>query len=635
MLSISSDGTYTTYGKTHPITRHAMYCHLVRQQAKAGIVAGPPSYRDIPDRLNEAQKQAWYNKESARPLCVQQEQIIKGFTINYGPMICDNLMRNGRHKQLQTAILDYSLEEWLDAIYRTLSTVIPWWFYYRLHMFNSSSGAQMHNVRLMWLHTCIGPRDSYQEQTHVELISRTDLVEVASEIDSSPPIQPSDRATGRFVNDLTRLLDQRVPNGYLHTLFSPNAVKIILENFGFTSCLDLKRFFEAFRDRENDLIKWIRQDQGVLCPRDRTTVIPRNMMPHDVATTFNGLTATFARHKAYKHDRDLSLPLCFEKYNILNDYYTAEQLEALQEYVRVTSNYVLHHLREEEVEEAVEMMLQDLQYHPHLTFALKAMKSARVFTSSHMTRVAMAHSRYVEVRLEFLRSRTTDGEIVNFPDLACAFVLPNPEGAIEIDSENEQERIPLPPPPPIHIRHDAIGYEPNSSKSHEIAKRNAHRWVVASTFAIRDYLKTFEMIRYTKLCRNCMFSRRHNFQVSRIAHDTAKCNYANLWDAMRDTGLYSADFDLEQSEDFNKKMSLDQMDEIRKQWIQKSERQRRAFEEMAAQMPIDSCNNCLFQYRNPRGGFAIMHKTEACRNLNIYMRLFDDDMKPREGRRDD
>lgn len=611
-----------------------MYCHLVRKQNLARIVEGPPSYRDIPDRLNEAQRQAWNNKESARQLCVQQEQILKGFTVNYGPMICETLMRNGRHKQLQTAILDYSLEDWLDAIYKTLSTVIPWWFYYKLHMFNSSSGAQMHNVRLMWLLTCIGPRDSFQEQSHIDLISRTDLVEVASEIDSSPPIQPSDRATGRFVNSLTRLLDQRVPNGYLHTLFTPNAVKIILENFGFTSCLDLKRFFEAFRDRENDLIKWIRQDQEVLCPRDRTTVIPRNMMPHDVATTFNGLTATFARRNAFVHDRDLSLPHCFEKYNTLNDYYTGDQLEALQEYVSVTSDYVLHHLREEEVEEAVEMMLKDLQCHPHLTFALKAMKSARVFTLSHMTRVVMAHLRYVEVRLEFLRSRTTDGEIVNFPDLACAFVLPNPEDAIEIDSENEQDRIPPPPPPPIHIRHDAIGYEPNSSKSHEIAKRNAHRWVVASTIAIRDYLKTFEMIRDTKLCRNCMFSRRHHFQVSRIAHDTAKCNYPNIWAAMKDTGLNSVDFDLEPSEDFNKKISLNQMDQIRKQWIQKSERQRRAFEEMAAQMPIDSCNNCLFQHRSPRGGFAIMHRTEACRNMNIYMRLFDDDMMPKEGRRE-
>ena len=416
-------------------------------------------------------------------------------------------------------------------------------------------------------------------------------------------------------------------------MFTPNTNKIILEYFGFTSCLDLKRFFEAFRNRESELLKWIRQDQEDLCPRDRSAVIPRNMMPHDVATTFNGVTATFMRRNSTKHDRDLSLPQCFDKYNVLNDYYTGEQLEALQEYLKITSNYILHHLREEQVEEAVEMMLKDLYVHPHLTFALKAMKHARVFTLAHMTRVVMAHLRYVEVRLEFLKSRTTDGEVVNFPDLACAFVLPNPEDAIEIDSENEQESIPPPPPPPVHhVRNDTIGYEPNSSKSHEIAKRNAHLWIVASTAAIRDYLKTFEMIRDTKLCRNCMFSRRHHFQVSRIAHDTAKCNYPNLWDAMRDTGLKSVDFDLEQSPDFNKKLSLGQMDQIRKQWIAKSERQRRAFEDMAAQMPTDSCNNCLFQHRSARGGFAIMHKTEACRNLNIYKRLFDEDTMPQEGR---
>ncbi|RDW45041.1 hypothetical protein B0I75DRAFT_146854 [Yarrowia lipolytica] len=591
MLSIKNDGTYTTHGKTHTIARYAMFCHLERLQSRSNLVEGPPSFRDIPARLNETQRLAWNNKDSSRPLDNQQEQLVKEFKFICAPMICETLLLNGRYKNLQTAILDYTMDEWLDAIYQTLSRVIPWWFYYKHNIFEISPGAKINHVRLIWLYTCIGPRNGIQEENHLDSIAKCDLVELASEIDSSPPITPTDRSTEKFVNSLLQVLEKKVPNGYLHTLFQPNLVRVILEYFGFTSCLDLRWFFEVFRDRESELTKWINMEQGVLCPRGRARSIPKNMLPHDIATTFNGLTAAFMGQKAYVHDRDLSLPQCLEKYGVLNDYYTAEQLEALHEYVRATSNYVLHHLREDQVEEAVEMMLQDLECHPHLTFSLKLMKSARVFSLSHLTRVVMGHLRYVEVRLEFWQSRTTDGEVVTKPDLSCVFIVPNTGDPIEIDSENEQDLAPPPLPPAL------IQYEDNSSKSHEIAKRNAQKWIVASTNAVTDYLKTFEMLRDTKLCRNCLFSRRFHFNVGRIAHDTAKCSFPNLWFAMRDSGLDSS---------LNKK-SLYQMDKIRQDWLRASEKER----QMGTQMPTDSCNNYA------GGGYP-----------NLYQRLFDKEAYP-------
>ncbi|KAG5360540.1 hypothetical protein CJU89_3615 [Yarrowia sp. B02] len=624
MLQIHNDGSYTTFGKTYPIPRHAMFSHLVRKQAGAKYTPGPPSWRDIPDNLTVAQKQAWDARANSRQLCEQQEQIIKGFMFLCGPMVCQTLLQ-GPHKNLQTAILDYSMDEWIDAVYKTLSRVIPWWHYNKHHLFDGSVGAKMHSIRLMWLYTCIGPRDSFQEQQHLELIGRQDIVEMASEIQCSPPITPTDRETKAFIEAILRTLETRVPNGYLHTLFHPNTVIQILQYFGYTSCLDMKRFFDAWRDRENDLLKWMRRDMEQLCPRDRSTVIPKNFQPHDVAMTFNTITATYMRHNAYAHDRDLSLPECFDKYGVLRDYYTESQLMVLQDYVEVTSNYILHHLNEDQVEEAVEMLLTDLESHPHLTFSLKAMKREGEFSLSHLTKVIMAQLRYVEIRLEFLRAKTTDGESVSFPDFSGVFVLPTPSEAIEIDDEQP------PPPPPIHIRHDSIGYESNLSKSHEIAKRNAHKWVSASTNAVKEYLQSFEMFRDTNLCKNCLFSRRHTLPVSAIAHETKNCKYPNLWEAMRECGLRSVDFDLEKTPNFNRKITLGEMNHIKNVWMGKVAKKREAFEEMAAQMPIDSCNNCLFQTRTPRGGFAIMHRTEACRNLNIYQRLFDYETYPYGG----
>ncbi|KAB8285388.1 hypothetical protein LXG23DRAFT_38222 [Yarrowia lipolytica] len=55
--------------------------------------------------------------------------------------------------------------------------------------------------------------------------------------------------------------------------------------------------------------------------------------------------------------------------------------------------HILFQPNKDEVEEAVEMMLQDHESLPLLTFSLKVMKSARVFSLSHLTRVVMAHLR--------------------------------------------------------------------------------------------------------------------------------------------------------------------------------------------------------------------------------------------------
>ncbi|KAG5368541.1 hypothetical protein CJU90_0746 [Yarrowia sp. C11] len=629
MITIHNNATYTTNGKTHPISRQAMFNHLVRKQAMAHVPSGPPSFRDIPNNLTDAQRRDWEGREHAKPLCIQQQKLLKEFTQQCGPMVCEHLLKHGRYKQLQTSILEYTTDEWLDAVYQTLSTIIPWWFFDKLYLFTLTPGAQMHALRVMWLTTCIGLRERHQEQSHLDLIANTDLVEVASEIDSSPPIVPTDRTTRAFVESLLDVLEYVVPNGYLHTMFQPNTVRLIFETFGFTSCLDLKLFFAAFRYRESDLLRWIRQDKQILCPRERINQLPRNMLPHDVATTFNGLTATFMRQNPFVHDRDMSLPQCLEKYGVLNDYYTELQLETLHNYVKLTSDYILHSLHEYQVEEAVEMMLQDLSCHPHLTFSLKAMKSANVYSLSHLTRVAMAQLRYVEIRLEFLRSNTTDGEYVTSPDLSCAFVVPNSDDAIEIDSEHEHSG-PSHYAPPILIRHDAIGYENNTaSHSHEIAKRNAYKWITASTNPVVEYLQTFEMLRDTKLCKNCIFSRRYRYNVKTIAHDTAKCTYPNLWETMKASGLRSVDFDLVPSKSLTKQ-SLHQMDQIRRQWIEASEEKREAFDDIASQMPHDSCRNCLFRNRSAKGGFAIMHKTKDCRNTNLYQRLFDKEMYPWE-----
>lgn len=619
MISIHNNHTYKVYGKTHPISRGPMFQHLLRLQAKSYMCPAPASYKDIPGKLTAEQQEAWDSRNNARKVCPQQEQILKSFTTLCAPMICETLMLNGKYKQLQTAILDYTHDEWMDAIYKTLIKVIPWYYFYMLNLFERPIPVQIKEVRLCWLLACIGPRDSFQEQNHIDLLRRIDVVDIASDVDSTPPIVPTDRSTSAFVNKLLRALDQRIPNGYMHTIFQPNFVKIYQEHFGFTSCLDLRRFFETFRGREAELLKWVRQT-GPLVPRDREAEIPRNIMPHDIATTFNATTATYMRQNTFKHDRDLSLPQCFDKYQVLNDYYTEEQLEALQEYIEKASDFVLHHLAEEDVEVAVEMLLQDLRCHPHLTFSLKAMKSQQYFPLSHLSKVIMGHSRYVSLRLEHLRFSTTEGENVDFPDLGCAFVLP-PGDAIEIDSDGEYDRTHVPPPPPQPPSR-LINYEDNSAKSHEIAKRNAHKWVSVSTNAVKDYLQTFEAFRNTGVCLNCIISRRYHYEIKRIVHETSKCSYPNVWEAMSECGLRSVDFTLDRDEEFQR-MNLRQLEHVRDKWVESSERKRQAFDNIAEQMPNDSCRNCLFHTRTPKGGFAIMHRTEACRNFNIYPRLFD------------